>query len=117
MKTVKYVPKSCLGDDKKFEGSLTMRLPTFDQKYELLEISGIKFSDAGEVESSSSKDRLDMIRKLVKHSESFYETVSLIKCSSLEEFKSFEDMQYDDDAHAILIEVGLALLNGFKLGN
>lgn len=116
MKTVTFVPTVCKGEDALFEGSLVLKMPTFDQKYELFELAGMKVSEKGEMQMDTV-EKMRMMRMLVKHTQPYYETVSIKKKDGGEEFKSFEDLQYDQDAHAILIEVGTAILNGFKLGN
>jgi hypothetical protein len=52
---------------------------------------------------------------MVKISKKFYQEVSLK--SADEEVKSFDEMQYVEDLHQVLIEVATKMMNGFKLGN
>lgn len=115
MRVIKYVPKACEGDDATFEGFVMMKTLSFDDKYELFENSNVANLKES-VEKTTTSDQMKMIRTMVKNSEKFYESVSLRKKSTGEEFKSFEDLKYDDDAHIVLIDIATALLNGFKLG-
>lgn len=117
MKTVKYVPSVCKGDNPTFSGFIELRLPTFDEKYEYLETSGISVGESGEINSGNTISQMAVIRKFVKQSAKHYQSVSLKKIATEEAFESFDDMQYDSDCHQILIEVATQLINGFKLGN
>ncbi len=116
MRLIKYVPKACEGADATFEGFVMMKALSFNEKYELLASSNVADLKEGGVEKSSTSDQMKIIRDMVKSSEKFYAEVSLKKKSTGEELKSFEDLQYDDEAHAILIDVATSMLNGFKLG-
>ena len=116
MKTVKYVPEACKGENPQFSGDVEIVLPTFDEKYEYFEQSGLEVNDAGEIQSANTLTKLKAMRNLVKMSQKHYKTVSLKKISG-EDIKSYDDMQYDSDCHPIMIDVATKLLNGFKLGN
>lgn len=117
MKTVKYVPEICKGENPKFSGEVELRLPTFDEKYEYAEKSNIQFNDKGEVETTNKLAQVALIRQFVKVSQAHYISVSLKKIATGEEFKSFEDMSYESDLHETLIEIATQIVNGFKLGN
>ena len=117
MKQVTYVPSACKGDDATFEGSVTLRLPTFDEKYEYLERIGITIDDEGKVDLGDKKNRLRLMREMVKASSSHYLEVKLKNKATGEELKSFEDMSYEPLAYPILTEVAPQLLNGFSVGN
>ena len=115
MKTIKYVPSVCKGDAPKWQGSIELRLPTFDEKFDYIESMELGVNADGDVDSSSMH-KVRSIRKLVKMSEKHYISVAL-KSSDGVEIKSFEDMQYEDDMHTVLAEVSGLMLNGFKVGN
>ena len=117
MKSVVFIPSICKGDEALFSGEVELRLPTFDEKFEYLEKTGIEFDDGGLVEVGTTPNKIKFIREIVKLSEKHYIRVSLKDLNSNEEFKSFEDLQYCTEAHPLLMEVATALLNGFKLGN
>lgn len=117
MKSVKYVPSQCKGDAPEFSGEVEIRLPTFDEKYEYFEASGVEVNEKGEMDIKSTMTKIKLMRGIVKMSAKHYLSVSLKKNATGEEYKSFEDMSVDPDCHPIMIEVGTQLLNGFKLGN
>ena len=116
MKLVNVVPTICKGKAAKWEGSVTLRLPTFDEKYEYIERISIDVDDEGNVQASKAK-QISGIREMVKISQKHYEKVELKHKESGELISSFEEMQYSDDMHAVLIEIAGMLLNGFKVGN
>lgn len=116
MKTVSFVPSVCKGDGATFEGSIVVRFPTFDEKFDYIEQLQVVVNDDGSVEGDQ-KAKLKSIREMVKLSAKHYVEVSLKRKADGEEFKSFDDMQYADDLHAVLVEVAGMMINGFKVGN
>lgn len=128
MKLLKYVPEACQGEDKKFDGSVEIILPTFDQKYSYLE-EYAEFASGEDPTKEVEDDKLTLeekkkrnllrikqIRDIVRISKPHYHSVSIVKLSDGTKYESFDDLSYDDDAHAILIEIAPKLLSGFSLG-
>ena len=115
MKTLKIVPSICKGKAAKWEGSVTLRLPSFDEKFEYIERLSMEVDGEGNIQASQAK-QIASVREMVKISKKHYELVEL-KSKDGEEVKSFEEMQYVEELHGVLIEVAGMLLNGFKVGN
>ena len=112
MRTVKIVPSICKVENAKWSGHVVMRLPSFDEKFELLESLNVK-QNGGEVEVDSNQ--IAMIRKMVAASQKFYVEVSLT--DGVETVNSFDDMQYIEDMHQVLAEIAGKMMDGFKVGN
>lgn len=119
MRELAYIPKQCqetVEDGKiiapTFAGSIKIRVPTFDERYEILEKSGVKVGSKGEIEVG--ENALLILRNTVKISKDFYIAVEIRKLSDGTEYKSFEDMSVDPDCDALLIDVAHALRGGFK---
>lgn len=117
MKTVNIVPSLCKGKAAKWEGSVTLRLPTFDERYEYIEALNVKATEDGTVESMPLSSQLASIREMVKLSQKHYVSIDLKNKETLEEIKSFDDMQYIEDLHVVMIEVATMIIKGFKVGN
>jgi hypothetical protein len=119
------VPEACKEQTDKdgnkvapsFAGSVELVLPTFDQKYEYLESTGIDIDDKGAVDLGTITKKMRMIRKLVALTKDHYKSVDLKCLKTNAEFKSFDDMTVDDACHSIMIEIAMTLLTGIKLGN
>lgn len=116
MKSVKYIPEACKGEKPEFSGEVVVRPPSFDEKYEYLETSGLDLDDSGNVHMPSGMGKIKLMRNLVKLSQKNYVSVSLKNNATGEEYKSFEDLSSDPDCHNIMVEVASQMLNGFKLG-
>ncbi len=116
MKTVSFTPKACQGEGATFEGTVSLRLPTFDEKYEYLEKMEVEVDEEGKVELKKGSN-LKKVRQMVAMSSGHYVAVALKKKASGEEFKSFADLSVDADAEEILIEIGLKVISGFNVGN
>lgn len=122
-----YTPKVCTRhqDEKTqewieptFSGSVTLRKPTFDEKYEYLEQSGIKHDAQGNmIPISESKDRIALMRKGVQLARKHYLAVDLTHLESQEKITSIDELETSDHADAILIEIGMLVFSGFRLGN
>ncbi len=117
MKTINFVPACCKGEGATHEGSVTLRLPTFDEKFDYIEQMSVMANDAGEIEKDVTMSKLRTIRALVKLSQPHYVEVSLKNKATGDEMKSFDDLQYSDEGHAVLMEVAGQLVHGFKVGN
>lgn len=116
MKTVKIVPTVCKGDDATWEGSVTLRLPTFDEKFDYVERLQVHVNEDGTVEGDQSQ-KLKSVREMVKMSKAHYVECDLKNKSTGELIKSFDDLQYVEDLHSTMVEIAAMLLNGFKVGN
>jgi hypothetical protein len=114
MKEIKFTPAAC-AEGKEFSGSVTMRVPMFDERYEVLDQMGIKIDKESGEAKLEDMGSFSSIRKMVKASIPFYKSVE-IKHSDLREFKSVEDMLAEPDCDTILIEVAMAISRGFRPG-
>lgn len=117
MKTVKFIPSICKGENAKWVGHVVMRVPSFDEKFAYIEELGMSEDEEGNAATKSSGQKLKYVRSIVSLSAKHYVEVDLKSSDGSIEVKSFEDMQYEEDLHAALIEVGSCLINGFKVGN
>jgi len=116
MKTIKIVPTVCKGDNATWEGSVTLRLPTFDEKFDYIERLQVTVSEDGTVEGNQVQ-KLKSVREMVKISKDHYQEVNLKRKKTGEDVKSFEEMQYIEELHGTMVEIAGMLLNGFKVGN
>ena len=112
MKQLVYTPKACDGGD--FIGTVTLRLPSFDERYEALDELGIKINKDGEAEMTDMNS-FKAIRSLVKMSSKYFVSVDL-KHKDGREFKSKEDLETDPECDSILIEIAMNLSKGFRVG-
>lgn len=110
------MPEACKGEEKTFEGNLEIRLPTFDEKFEYLESIGMNLDEVDNLEKVSKLSLLKSIRSMVRLSKPHYIAVNLKKLGTGEDYKSYDDLSTDPDAHGILTEVASKMLEGFSLG-
>ena len=108
-----YIPTACRKKDSTIKGSVTLRMPTFNEKYGYIEQCGFSLDENGQVKAGM--EQLGAIRKMVDLTKSHYEDVNL-KAKDGTEFKSFDDMQYDSRCDPILIEVAAQIMGGLAAG-
>ena len=117
MKTFDVVPSICIGEEAKWEGKVTLRKFSFDEKFQFIQGMDVNVKADGSVETYNENQSLDKIRRMVAMSEKFYVAVALKNKVTGEEFKSFEDMSYEGELHSTMIEVASKLIEGQKVGN
>lgn len=134
MKTIEFVPTICTNHQAKdaegklllvdgqpvdvaatFEGSITLRLPDFDERYQVLEDMGLQADGSGQVKSVEI-NVFKTLRRMVEVSKAFYVEVKLKRISDGAEFKSFTDLSVDPDCDGIILEVAKSLRSGFRPG-
>lgn len=111
MKTFKYVPDVCKGDDALWQGSVTLKMPTFDEKCEIIESIDFKTGE------QSVKENIALTRQLVKISERFYAEVDLSMKDGSASAKSYQDMQEEHQLHGALVAIGSLIFEKINLGN
>ena len=108
---VKFIPEVCKGESPRFAGTITLKVPSFDERYKFIEDCGVNISDSGGVELKASN--FSIIRNMVKLSEPFYVSVEMKRIDGVE-FKSFSDLTHDPECDGILIEVAKEIRSGFR---
>jgi hypothetical protein len=111
---VNYIPSQAKGESPLFSGSILLKAPTFDQRFEYLEISGFQPEMDGTVESRMSQ--LKAIRKSVQLSKPHYISVNIKHLETGDEFKSFEEMTMNPVCDTILMEIGALMVGGIRPG-
>ncbi|WP_374029772.1 hypothetical protein [Bdellovibrio bacteriovorus] len=114
MFTTKYVPKPCekAGKEKqKFTGHVVLRVPSSTEKLVMLEQIGVEFEENGEMKPLQTT-KLSTLKKMVEASKDFFQEVNIKRLEDGKEFKSFDELNYDDSCLAILTDVAAQMFNG-----
>lgn len=114
MKTISYVPSICKEPESKWSGEIVLRLLTFDEKCEYID----QVQDMMEKFSALAPDKknMKMARVMVQMSKPHYVSCKLKRADGLE-ISSFDEMQYEEDLHNVMVEVSGLMAQGFKVGN
>lgn len=97
-----YIPKAV--NEGKFEGKLTLKLLSFDERFELVE----KAQAAAEKGISNTTFMVGLVREFKPR----FVAVDLIRLKDGARFKSYDELQYGTDCHGILIDAATWLLSG-----
>lgn len=116
MKSICYTPNICKKPESKWSGTVTLRLPNFDEKFDFIEKETYGVSESGDIESSVHKN-IRGIRNTVQFSEKMYVNIDLRNLVTGEMVTTFQGMKEEPDLHDTLIEIAGQILNGFKVGN
>ena len=108
-----YIPTACRDKDSEIKGSVTLRMPSFDEKYSYIEECGFDLGEGGSIEAGMKQ--LGAIRRMVKLTKDHYEEVKL-EAKDGTKFTSFDEMQYDSRCDPILIEVAAQVIGGLGAG-
>lgn len=118
MKSICYTPNICKKEGSQWSGTITLRLPTFDEKFGYIESESFEDDGTGDVQASTKAiQRIKTARKLVAFSEKFYLNVDLKNLQTGEVINSFDAMKQEEEMFATLFEVSEKIISGFKVGN
>lgn len=112
--TFKFTPLCCQGDDKTYEGHIVLRVPSIDERLDLMSRIGVEINKDGEIELP--KAQLLMSKNLISESWKFYEEVKLKCIADGQEFGSVDDLKFYPQLTSIATEVSRLLLNGIRPG-
>jgi len=110
-----FIPSQCKGDDKQFEGSITLKVLSTSEKFRL--ISKCEFELDAEGIAKKSMKQLSSIADIIDYTKPYFLKIQLKKVDGSKEYNSYDDLQFNDECSNILIETATQFLNGFKLGN
>ena len=104
--------------EPKFTGKIVLRKAKFNEKYKYLSELGINTDAEGNsVPITETKARLDMIRHAVQISMAHYVSIELTHIATGQVITSIDELEDCDDGDEVLIEVGMLVFSGFRLGN
>lgn len=112
MKEISYNPKD-LSADCPFEGKITLKVPSYKERLEMIKQLNFKVGGSGEMEPQTSKmdSAIDMVDLLEKH----IACVDL-KASDGSEVKSVDELGYWVEGAKLINDLANILLGGIKLG-
>jgi hypothetical protein len=124
MDTFEFVPSVCKESkdeqgnviEPKFKGSITLKVPEFDDRMAFVEECGPALLSAQDG-MKSDIDYIPAVRKLVKLSEPFYAKVQIESIASGKKYESFKDLSRSAGMNSALQEVAMQLMQGEDLGN
>lgn len=109
------IPKEASGDDKKFEGNVTLKVLSVPQKMRLMSKINIEIGEDGVAKKDMKQ--LAAIADIIDEVKPFVIGVNLKNIGSGKEYKSFSDLEYSDECMNILMEIASKFMTGFNLGN
>lgn len=110
-----FIPSKCKGETKTFEGTITLKVLSTPEKFRLMAKCEFEIGEDGVAKKNLKQ--LNAIADLIEYTKPYFLKIDLKKIDGSKEFKSYDDLQYDDECSDILIEASTQFLNGFKLGN
>lgn len=95
-----FVPSVCKGEGARFQGTVSIREMTFDERLEFYESLGID-----ENESNSTKHYIRMLREIGKRSHSFVKCVELVRLSDQTKIQSWDEVYSNSELTSLVMEV------------
>lgn len=109
---IKYVPSPCASEDAKFEGHVMIAAPKYTERMKWLEEAGFKTGPKGEIEYTV--EQLPAVMRMAEIAKTRVRHVEIKAKESGQKYTMWEDLEYDPDCDAIILDVALKMLNGFK---
>lgn len=108
-----FTPDICKpldNDAEEYTGTVTIRMPTYDEKMGFYEAAGEQLS------GDAKKAAVPLLRIVAKSAESHVVSVDVVRVSDGHKF-TFEEMKYDSDMHSVITEIATKLIGRFQVGN
>jgi len=109
-KEVKFVPKDCEGDAAPFEGCIVLTAPTYFERLEYTELSGVEFDETGK--PAMKGNMIKCLRALVEATKKHYVSVNIKRKSDGLKYETFDDLSVDPACGSMITETAYALLGG-----
>lgn len=95
------------------ELEIVLKVPSVLDQMDYLEQCNLKTDDKGEIDLRDVMSKISMTKKLIQLSEPHYKAVHVLKKDGVK-IASFQEMLYDQDCKAVLIDIGSQIVNGFQ---
>jgi hypothetical protein len=125
-----FTPHVCNGKKALWKGTVTMRLPNYHERMELLDEAGFDLSSIADEDAApgdelaarrrkkeTTKLGVSAMKAAAKRAGDFVVAVDLTRLEDGLKVDSWEDVLYDSDLHPIVMEVGMKLIDRNRLGN
>lgn len=113
MRTAIIVPKACLEESSDYEGKVEIRPPLAEERFEYFDLVGVEFNGSYEMELKD-KNPIHVLKLLMPKLKNHLIAIDIKRKSDGECLKSYEDLSQDPGCMAILSELAMMLLSGFK---
>lgn len=113
-----YTPKLCQGEGALFDGHVLLKVPSYEDRLEMLAEYPDLINEENEAESDKkiSKAGMKTMLTMIRWSYQFYLEVKITRLSDKQKFKSLDDLRYSSDCQGIIQDVATNLSKGFVLG-
>lgn len=109
-----FTPSECLGESKKFEGMIVLKVPSTSEKFRIMSKCQFELSEDGVVKKDMKQ--LAALADLMDATKALFLKVDLKNLATNKEYKSYADLEYAEECTNILIEASSKFLQGFGLG-
>jgi hypothetical protein len=115
---ITFTPAICQGEGAEYEGTVTIRMPNYDERLGLYDAVGYDDGDDGEMtDADRRKKNLALMRSIARQSVNFVVAVDVTRKEDGFKFTSWDDCHADSDLNAVVAEVSHRLVGKHKLGN
>lgn len=111
-----YVPKACQGEGAKFQGSVELSIPTFEQRWGYIEDANLEMNEEGAIDTKKLTKNIGSLIKLVNAAKKHIVSVDITKVEEGIKYVTADELTLDADCDGILFELGALMMNGFRPG-
>lgn len=108
---ITYTPECCTGEGAKYEGTVTLRGLSYTERLKLRD-KVVVHTDGGR-QPSATEQMLAFVEKLPEH----IEEMAITRKEDGFTFRSYADLEYDDEMQDVITEMVTKLVGRFKVGN
>lgn len=109
-----YSFKPAVCDGQKYDGTVSIRSLSFDERLDIYEELGLDEMPADD--SQQKKAGLRVIKAIGKKSKDFVKAVDITRLSDGYKYQSWDEIYYDADMTALVVEVCTKILGKLQAG-
>lgn len=110
---VTWTPEVCTKGE--YEGTVTLRMPTYDERLELYEDVPDLEKDADE--KAKHRRNVQLMRAIARKAGQFVEQVAIKRVADSFVFAAYDDVQMDTDLGEVVTEIVTRLAGKYAVGN
>jgi hypothetical protein len=111
-----YTPELCSGEGAEYEGSLTLRMPSYDERMGLYEEADFDMDGSGDA-TAQKKQTMRLMRLIARKLPDYLVKLSVKRKADGFEFQSFEELSHDTDMAPLITEACTKLVGKYQVGN
>lgn len=114
---VTWTPSICTGEDAAYEGTVSMRMPTYTERLRLETTGPVAAEGELDTEAGRTSHAMSMLEHIAAQAPRFVTEIAIRRKSDGFLFSDLDDALVDTDVGGVMIEITQRLRGKYSVGN